>query len=80
MFGVATNALRAHRRDHVVGDEAVSAFRDHHRIDHQERQVEVVHSRRHGFHDRGRGQHPRLYRVDADIRRDRLDLRGHQIR
>ena len=63
----------------VVVEQAVAALGDHHRIDDDERQLELLDRRGHRLDDRRVGQHAGLGGVDRDVAGDRFDLRGDEV-
>ncbi len=63
----------------LVVQQVIAALGHHHRVDDQVRQVERLNRGRHRLDDlRGR-QHAGLDRVAAEVARDGLDLRGHEV-
>ena len=69
---------RDERLDGIVLEQLRAGGGDHDRID-DERHRMLGEERRHRLHDLAREEHPRLRRVDADVREDRLQLRLHEL-
>ena len=57
--------LRPYRRDRLLFEQAVAALGDHHRVNHDMRQVELGDRRRDGLDDGGIGEHADLDGIDA---------------
>ena len=74
-----TQQLRLQAAHRLLVDQPVAALGDHHRIDDEERHVEIANRRRDGFDDGRVGQHPGLDGIGADVGHDGLDLRGDEI-
>ena len=75
----APQQFRLHRLRHIVDHERVAALGHHHRIDDEQRQLEIAHRRSHRFDDRGGCEHAGLHRMNADVRCHRFDLRSDEI-
>ena len=83
MFGVTTRARGSssvhHRLHAILVEQPLAALGDHHRIDDDERQIQLRDRRGHRFDDRRGGQHAGLRRVDRNVAGDRLDLRRDEV-
>ena len=63
----------------VFGQQRVAVLRHEHGIDDEPADAEVVQRGRDRRDQLGRGEHPGLGRVDADVDRDCCDLPAHQV-
>ena len=71
--------LRPEHLEPIVVQQASAAFRDHHRVDDHQRQVQFLDRRGNGFDDRRRREHADLGGVQGDVAGDRFDLRRDEV-
>jgi hypothetical protein len=64
--------------DGVIGEQRVPVLRNEDGVDDDVRERHLRGRLRHGLDDGGRGEHPRLGRIDTDVTGHGPDLLGHR--